>query len=219
MSIDRPAGYITQHVLRVNSRETCALKSKGKSASNCSADDSERAQWSDGKSAGSGETTSIRSTNWRVGCGSRGAVRGRGSLSYISWGSSSGGRGTALQTGSVVTSTDSNGSTPSLIPGGVFEGKYDLGTRSEVYQPCCFERCEVPKALQRVTTDIISRNNDEIVWRVGLSPRNLSVLALDKLWSINREVGENALEESDKERERKECGEHVRLLCGALVQG
>lgn len=219
MSIDRPAGYNPTFTEGEYSRETCASKCKGESASNCSADDSERAQWPDGESTRSGETTSICSTSWRVGCGSRGAVRGRGSLSHISWGSSSGGCGTALQTGSVVTSTDSNGSTPSLVPGGVIDGKYDLGTGSEVYQPRRFERCEVPEALQGVTTDIIGGNNDEIVWRVGLSPRNLSVLALDKLWSINREVGENALEESDKERERKECGEHVRLLCGALVQG
>lgn len=197
----------------------CALKSEGESASNCSTDDSKRAQWLDGKSTRSGETTSIRSTSWRVGCGSRGAVRGRGSLSRIGWGSSSGGRGTALQTGGVVTSTDSNGSTPSLISGGVLEGKYDLGAGSEVYQPRRFERCEVPEVLQRVTTDIISGNNGDIVWRAGLSPRNLSVLALDKLWSVNREVGENAPEESDKERERKECGEHVRLLCDGLVQG
>lgn len=218
MSIDRPAGYNPTFTVG-NGQEMCALKSKGESASDCSADDSERAQWPDGESTGGGNNTSVCSTSWRVGCGSRSAVRGRGSLSHISWGSSSGGRRAALQTGSIVTGTDSNGSTPSLISGGVLEGKYDLSTGSEVHQPCCFERREVPEVLQSVTTDVIGGNNDEIVWRVGLSPRDLSILALDKLWSIDREVGKNAPKESEKERERKECGEHVRLLCGDLVQG
>lgn len=139
MSIDRPAGYNPTFTEGKWSRDVCALKSKGESANDCSADDSERAQRPDGESTGGGENTSICNTSWRVGCGGRGAVGGRRSLSHISWGSSSGGRGAALQTGGIVTGTDSNGSTPSLISRGILDGKYDLSTGSEVHQPRCFE--------------------------------------------------------------------------------
>lgn len=79
---------------------------------------------------------------------------------------------------------------------------------------------------QSIAADIIGGNNDEVVWGIAPIPGDLSWLALGteyfrkenmaqdltylgKLWSIDGQASENALEESDKERKSKECSEHV----------
>lgn len=103
------------------------------------------------------------------------------------------------------------------------------------------DRGKVEKYVHGITAHIIGRDNEDIIWAVvSISPSELGCLTLrrrldrelpgrrrtdlDKGRGVNRETGlsENGSDESEKEREGKESGEHdcsVKSVVGQARKG
>jgi len=86
-----------------------------------------------------------------------------------------------------------------------------LSTGREIDGPGHISRSLIAKVLEGFTAHILGRDNEEVIRDVSsIDPSDLRWLALDKSGGIDRETGlcENGTDESDKEGDGKECGEH-----------